>query len=336
MKIELYVPGLLAVPGRHLDALRLPDLPVLNHWCARARAVAVADGRYGFISQQLSVSRPPLAALAWLGAFGHAPERQTFHATPVHLQAGLRDVVLFAGGGLEVAEPELKAIVADANRHFDHEPTLVVAGGQLFLQASAQLDVHTVPLHCVQGATLRQHLPSGRNAGQLNSWVNELQMFLHSHEINQRRAAQGRPQLNGIWVWGEGGLPSTTRSTNVMVHAESPHMRGLGALLGASVARPAAAHHLQIEGEHNRHIVEFDACARALDADDTLAWQASVADVARHWLQPVLDQVHSGECSEAVLYGGDGVARHLNGKKRWWHGLAPWRGATRPQLSRES
>lgn len=333
MKVTLYIPGLLGVPARHIDALQLPQFPGLRRWCREATEVQVAAGRHGLIMQRLGVTRPPLAPLAWLGAHGNRPARQTFFATPVHLQAGMRDIVLFAGGALNVTADEREQIANDAASYFGKAPSIELVNDILFLQPEATLAIDTVPLHRVQGATVRQHLPTGRDAGRINSWMNELQMFLHSHEINRVRAARGRPALNGVWIWGEGELPPAAHPGTTEVHAESLALRGLGQLLGTATPMPSSARELAGDREH---VVEFGACARALDADDVAAWKAAVEEVDAQWLQPLREMLNDGIVSEAVLYGGDGLARRLSRREsRWLRALRAWR-SQEPQLVRES
>ena len=37
--------------------------------------------------------------------------------------------------------------------------------------------------------------------------INEIQMFMHGHEINQKRLENGLLPINSLWCWGGGQLP---------------------------------------------------------------------------------------------------------------------------------
>ncbi|HEX6927689.1 MAG TPA: hypothetical protein VF267_00450 [Gammaproteobacteria bacterium] len=312
MKLDLHVPGLLAAPARLIANLGLPDAPALREWCARAAGRPARRGRFGFIEALLGTERAPLAALAWLGATGERARSSTFFATPVHLQAGMSDLVLFSGPTLRVSDDERARLAQDIGVFFGAEPALCFHGGQMFLQAPQNLDVRTTPLHEVLGQAVREHLPRGADASRVHGWMNELQMFLHGHAINRERTARGLPSLNGIWPWGEGGLPDGVRRDNLVVFAETLPMRGLGLLTGEARERTMIGDMLPSNGHH---VVEISACADALDADDVEGWRNAVEKVSNEILQPVLDWLAAHRDAGAVLHAGDGSSRTLRGGK---------------------
>lgn len=309
MRLELYIPGLLAAPPRLARGLALPQAPALTEWCARARVEAAAPGRYGYIAERLAVERPPLAALARLGLAGERREGLLL-ATPVHLQAGMDDLVLFAGPALEVLHDERVQLAADLANFFAGRPDVQLRGDCLFLRPERPLAVATSPLHGVQGDRVRAHLPRGDDGPLLNAWLNEMQMLLHDHAVNRARRERGLPVLNGLWVWGEGDLPDTPHRDDFVVFAESPFLRGLGVLTGEARERATLAEMLPAA---STHVIEASACIDALDADDADAWRSAVAGIDADLLAPVLDWLAANPRAEAVLYAGDGTARRLGG-----------------------
>lgn len=327
MKLDLYVPGLLAAPERLIATLSLPDAAALHAWCARAERLPSRRGRFGFIETALDVATAPLAALAWLGATGERAKPPLFLATLVHLQAGMTDLVLFSGPALQVSDDERARLAGDVSAFFDGEPALHFRAGQLFLQAPQHSAVRTTPLHAVRGQAVREHLPRGADAARLHGWMNELQMFLHGHAVNRERAARGLSSLNGIWPWGEGGIPRNAIHDGLAVFADSLPMRGLGVLLGTARERETLDRMLPPSGHH---VIEISDCARALDADDAGGWQAAVEKVSDEILQPVLDWLATHRDAEAVLHAGDGTARRLRGGKDGWLRRAFRRKATLP------
>ena len=56
----------------------------------------------------------------------------------------------------------------------------------------------------VEGDDIRDCLPAGRDGAQIRKLTNELQMLLHEHPVNIRRAARGLAPVNSIWLWGFG------------------------------------------------------------------------------------------------------------------------------------
>lgn len=268
----------------------------------------------------------PLAALAWLGETGAPPTGQVLFATPVHLQAGMHDLVLFAGPALQVTPTERAQLAADIAAFFGDTPAIRPAGKEMFLLPGNALDLHTRPLHEVQGETVRDRLPRGADARRAHTWMNELQMFLHDHAINRARAVAGQPVLNGLWLWGEGPLPARVDANGVVVFARTSVMRGLGRLIGE--ARDVTIMEEMLpDGGHR--VIEITTCIDALDADDEAAWQHAVDDVATNVLQPVLAWLAATPGARCALYAGDGKVRELRGGstawRRWFRRAPPLR-----------
>lgn len=310
-KLELYIPGLLAAPGRLVGQLSLPDAPALQEWQRRCHVQKGLRGRYGPLRAWLATQHVPLAALAWLGAGEEKrPTGSLFRATPVHLVAGLNDLVLFSGGALKLAKEERARLVQDIAAFLDGAPEFVMLQDQVFLHTAQALDVQTVLLHEAQGKAVRANLPHGRDAPRVHMWMNELQMFLHDHPVNRERAARSLPPINGIWMDGEGPLSANTRLAGVRVFFDSLPIRGFGEIAGNAEQRGEVQTFLPREGHH---VVEYSACITALDADDAETWCESVMRVSEDCLQPVLDWLQRSPSAEAVLHAGDGEVRTLRG-----------------------
>lgn len=310
-KLELYIPGLLAAPARLAAHFDLPAAPALVSWCRKASVRTATRGRYGPLCDWLAVEKAPLAALAWIGAGCERSRTDgVLLATPVHFEAGMNDLVLFSGGGLEISDNERAQLAEDMTTFFGDSPTIEFAGGQLFIRTPEPFAVETTMLHEAQGKTVRANLPRGEDAVTLHAWMNELQMFLHGHDVNRARTARGIPTLNGIWFEGEGGLPDGTRIDGAVVHAESVFMRGLGILAGQTSGRGDIREWMPDEGHH---IVEFRDCVDAQDADDIDHWRDAILNIDRDVLQPVMEWLAMNRNAEAVLHAGDGTARVLRG-----------------------
>lgn len=310
-KLELYIPGLLAAPGRLVEQLTLPQAPALQEWQRRCRVQQGLRGRYGPLRNWLATQHVPLAALGWLGAGGTLPlPGSLFRATPAHLVAGMHDLVLFSGDAIKITREERQRLACDIAAFLDGAPEFVMLHDQLFLHARQALDVQTVFLHEAQGKAVRANLPNGRDAPRVHAWMNELQMFLHDHPVNRDRRARALPPINGLWLDGEGPLSNSTALADVRVFADSLVMRGLGVIAGGAERRDDVPSFLPHDGHH---IVEYSMCVTAVDADDAEAWRESVMRISEQCLQPVLDWLRQNSSAEAALHAGDGKVRTLHG-----------------------
>jgi hypothetical protein len=81
----------------------------------------------------------------------------------------------------------------------------------------------------VAGRRVDSDLPKGDST--LTRWLNEVQMFLHCHPINQSRQGEGKPAVNSMWLWGGGKLSTTLPSASFSgVWTDNPLAIGLGNL----------------------------------------------------------------------------------------------------------
>ena len=73
----------------------------------------------------------------------------------------------------------------------------------MLAELSRPLRVRTSSLDLVAGRSLDPFMPSGEDAGQLRSLMNECQMLLHAEEFPG--------MVNSLWFWGIGRLPAVPR-----------------------------------------------------------------------------------------------------------------------------
>lgn len=86
------------------------------------------------------------------------------------------------------------------------------------------------PPQVVLGDDLFAHLPEGVEGKRWRSLLNEAQIILHQHAINQQRGAAGKPAVNSLWFWGAGVLPDSVRTDVHGVLSEDPILRALARL----------------------------------------------------------------------------------------------------------
>jgi hypothetical protein len=179
----------------------------------------------------------PFAALR-VAALGVDPGADAWIAAdPVTLEAG-RDDVHLLGPVADLLPDEAAALVATLNAHFRDDGLAFLAPrpGQWFVRAAAAPELKTRPLDVACGRTLRDLLPSGRDAPRWRRWQSEIQMLLHAHPVNLAREAAARPLVNSVWFSGAGTRPAPTpRAVATWAGA------GIGVALAVHVGRPAHA-----------------------------------------------------------------------------------------------
>jgi hypothetical protein len=240
MQLTLLVPELIWPEPDDGDTLADLACPALGTLLARSR-----------LSR-----RPPQSLEATLAdAFGHAPGAPyaAFRllgeaaagvdaaaacwvgADPVHLRFHQERLLLADSGSFGIALDEAQALADALNRHFCDVGRFHAAAAERWY---LQLDDPTLvdgfdapPLSAVAGRGIERLLPETAPA-TLRQLLNEAQMLLHAHPINQQRESAGRMPINSLWLWGAGVLPRRVDSGFDGVWSGNPLALGLGRAAG--------------------------------------------------------------------------------------------------------
>jgi hypothetical protein len=240
-------------------------------------------------------------------------------ADPLHLAASLTSVHLSAQGLLRLdasAQAELCQAFDDAFADVGYRLTAARAGR--FLASGRELagEIHTTdPARCL-GATLSEALPRGSGAGALRRLGTEIEMWLHEHPINARRAAAGRVPISTLWLWG-GGAPLPVHIARsaagssppaVAVFSDDVYVEGLSHLLGVR-CRPAVASVAALDARAEPRAVAtlelFSPGALQGEAGPAVTPLRSLELLDREWLVPALDHLARGALAQCTLIAND-------------------------------
>ncbi|MFI3249679.1 MAG: 2,3-bisphosphoglycerate-independent phosphoglycerate mutase [Eubacteriales bacterium] len=153
------------------------------------------------------------------------------------------------------------------------------------VQKGASLDnIELAPPHDHLGELMADILPKGnQTAAQLLELMELGHEILTSHPLTAQRSAQGKPTVNGIWLWAEGtgvSLPSFEERfghTGAMISAV-PLCHGIARLIGLDV--------LMVEGATGELDTNYqgkvDAALQALETHDFVAIHVEAPDECTH------------------------------------------------------
>ena len=127
-------------------------------------------------------------------------------AQPVHLAAGLDHLRLAPLAQAVPTEDEARELGARVGSHFGTDELTVAAfvQGAWVLRLTQSIDCSTQPPDAVVGHNVHDFMPAGRDGARIRSLMNEIQMLLHEHPVNQRRDSARQLPVNGWWLWGFG------------------------------------------------------------------------------------------------------------------------------------
>ncbi|MEY2342953.1 hypothetical protein AB4090_12705 [Acidithiobacillus sp. IBUN Pt1247-S3] len=200
-RLGLWLRGLHVVPQEDLGTL-LPKL-----WGQGSAERLPAESSLEAAGRLLGfpAALPAAALLAWQDGIDCAGD-WVLALEPVAIGGQAGRAVLQPVACL--ADTEDAALLAAAKAHFTGTPWQLQRGQRRwYLHAASPLDLHTPDPDTVWGHEPLVSQIRGSDARAFHAFLNELQMLLAAHSVNEKRSAQGLDPWCYFWPWGEGSLP---------------------------------------------------------------------------------------------------------------------------------
>ena len=264
----------LAIPGLFGDSagVRFAALELLLARGRRVRAPARSLEAWLSEAFELGDGPFPAGALTLLGCGDEPGEATWARADPTHLRFFRDHFATVPGETFEVQREEADALCEALSRHF-----------------AAQLEFRACEPRRWCARLFNDAAPN-------DALVNEVQMLLHAHPLNEAREARGELAINSVRFWGAGQAPRLAQCRWQSVAAADPAVRGAARLAGTRHrALPGSAPEwLDRLPEDGRHLALLDARETAL------------ADLERDWFAPLLAALRSGRIGMVTLHAVDG------------------------------
>ncbi|HWR77890.1 MAG TPA: hypothetical protein VN283_11880 [Thiobacillus sp.] len=304
--------------------LRLPALQTL---LARGtRQPCPAEGVEAALCEALGIARQqdwPLAPITLAADGGVAGDAYWLRADPVHLRVMRDRIVLADSGAFELTKQEADALAAAIGQHFgaDLSPN-PLHPKRWYLRLPQAPRLTTTPLSVAVGRDIDPLLPQGGDAMQFRAQLNELQMLLHEHPVNQAREARGELPVNSLWLWGGGRLPVTC-ALPVPAYTRNAEAQALAAFCGARVQALPTHRDAQLFGSDG--VILLDTLTQAGQVGDAYGWREALRELEQDWFVPLLGMLRK--------IGPDGLRLidPVNGKQLHLHASDVWKFWRRPQ-----
>ena len=313
--LTLIVPGLIWTRQALADLTYDLPLPAFSTLLGRGRLRhRPPQGSATILAEISGLPAPlPAAALRWFALQEHPGEAEWLCLDPVQLRLQERSLIVDDPQRLQLTGEEAEALAVSL------APTLATLGELTVISP------HAWNLRLSANAPVFQSLPeaAGRYVSALPledayaPWrhaINEAQMILHTHPVNQARAAAGRPVVNSLWPWGGGRLPTRDSRADARPHnalwSDDPVAQGIARLLeidagalpagfGNSATRSALALH--------------DALEQPARSGDAIVWREQMERLEADWLAPALEALRAGRLDALrLLAPGELAAVELN------------------------
>jgi hypothetical protein len=291
--VTLFLPFLLP-PG---SDIRPPRLPLLERLIARGRFAQSACGdSVEWLCRRFAVARQddwPAAAIALAGEGLDPKPGYWLCADPVHLRVHGDELILEPPWKLEPTPQEADSLVAELNRHFGPDGLVFRAPHprRWYLGTATPPSLRTVSLESATGRNVNALLPDGPDGLAFRRILNEVQMLLHRHPVNQQREDNGRPMLNSLWLWGGGILPRATAQWTCVAGA-NPLLAGLARLAGIRSLPLESPDALPDEPR----LLVMPTAEPAADG-----WEQHILAVASTWIDPLIGKLAAGRLSSLTI-----------------------------------
>jgi len=194
-------------------------------------------------------------------------------ARPVHLLTAI-DHLQLATGNLSLDDAESNRLAEDINRHLDGRGFRLFvthSGPDWLLECAAAIECSCTEPEAAESQNLRELMPAGRDGAAIRSLMNEIQMLLHEHPVNEARAARRLPVVNSLWLWGFGRTAQAEPMSLPGLRTDDAWLRGLWRMHGAQASLlperglrdPGATTDGIVAWSHTPANGEVDALARA-------------------------------------------------------------------------
>jgi hypothetical protein len=328
--INLYLPGIWALlrhAGNEILA-EMPSLQLLLNRCDSLTENSLESEAHllsclGWqADEEIDV---PIAALEQLAENG-ASEDSTFwfRADPVNLQEDQNYLMMSYPSELNLDLEEAEALADSINQHFaeDGWNIDVVDGKRWYLKLDEHADIQTTAAWRVVGKDVFNLMPVGNNSRQWHSWLMELQMLLFSHPVNQARVAQGMAAVSGLWLWGGGGLPVLSSSSNVFLRGETPFIQGVGRQCGCEIKALADDMSTVLNDMplNSAQLMMLEQARTALQSGSMDQGLSVINELEEKVFQPLVALLKSGKLKHLMVIDTPGFVLNASagGMKKWW------------------
>lgn len=269
----------------------------------------------------------PVAALTDFLVNGESLENRWFmRADPVYIQPNRDHLLMMGNTELEINMQEAENIVSDINNTYSDQSWKIkaVTPKQWVLEQDQEENLQTQSPFEVAGKNINDFLPKGDNDSNWRALMNELQMFLHNHPVNQQRQMQGLSIANSLWFWGCGKLPTLSSTEKIFAQCWSNETVSLALARLSGVPRTdlpeSASDWLKQAITPGKHLVFVETLSYDFLHDDPVAWWRSLVAFNSQWIAPLIDALKANTVEDIKVMDDNGDFYYLNRQllSRWW------------------
>ncbi len=208
-QIDLVIPGLFNLPLEEFAPDFLAsNLPALNQILSYSNSIqndqtdfeSIIAGSLGLTGRQTL----PFAQ-AYVEEEVDYPQRYLLCRT-IHLKADMHNALVIPLENNSVNQDDSTLILEDLQAFFSEDCDLKPLENGIWLMRLKHCEASDCYPHYLSmiGRKANQFIEQSKQALPWYKLMNEMQMFMHQHPINQNRPTTGLLPINSLWFWGAG------------------------------------------------------------------------------------------------------------------------------------
>ncbi len=248
---------------------------------------------------------------------------------PVQLIPDRDSLVLVAAKHLGIEEAESKALLQSFNEHFKQDGVELIWGATdaWYLSIKQPVDIQTTNLELVDNNPVNEFYPQGNAAQYWRQLINETQMLFYTHPVNEARREKGWPEINSVWVWGEGLLKpeNITQRKDAVIWSENTYLQGLAKQTMAESQRSPSNYaewygSQTVMTDHNKHLIMLDDFFTGLENLQLEEWIELLKQLEENWFMPILEALKDKQINSLLIDLGCDYRCHIKPAdlRRFW------------------
>jgi hypothetical protein len=265
-------------------------------------------------------------------------ELKTFNANhfwlsvdPVQMVADRDTLVLIPGKALQISKDESHQLIEAFNQHFAEDKVELIwaSANHWYLSIVQSVDIKTTVIDKVAYQSVNDFYPTGNAAQYWRQLLNETQMLFYTHPVNEARRDKGWPEINSVWVWGEGKIsPEKVKvRMDAAIYSNHPYLKGMAKLCQSQISPVPESYQAWLSGidqsptpRINKHLICLDNLSSRLDDLQMSEWVELLQQLEKDWFEPLMSAVKQGTIDSLLLDLGQEYHSHLTTAhmKRFW------------------
>jgi len=208
-QVNLVVPGLFHLPMHELDpAFLRGKLPSLNSLLRFGRRLPNTLFDFDSIIAHC-LGLDPSQKLPFASAFVDSnadSQGEYLLCKPIHLKPDMRNAFALPLEEGQEINNDITILIKDLSDEFKQDCDIEnLADGHWLMRLKQCLPPrHFPPYLSIVGRKVDQYIEQSRESLPWYQLINEMQMFMHAHALNQKRLLEGKLPINSLWCWGAG------------------------------------------------------------------------------------------------------------------------------------